>query len=207
MAPTPDAWVVLDELVKKTGITQYDAILAGDGSAQGWTTPAGWACVVVDRLHRGRQLLHGACNRGSIGFAESQAYLHGLNWYDDAVGKELLRQTGVLNIHIITDSANVCHWGTVSQQDGVTLPRKHIPIWAAFREYKRVGYRFTFHWAPRLSNGFNWLSDLVAGLSMRSARNVPEDGRVADNAILALSQIAFGAPNAEEIDIYSLHED
>lgn len=198
-APAPDTDELLSALLARLNIANWDVLLVGDGSGSGWTTPCGWASILVDRVYHGRQLFYGAMNLGSVNLGESMPYLHALSWYDAQVGKTLLRQTGQIRVHIVTDSATVANWGTKAMQLGEPLPRKHIGLWATMREYRQLGYTMTFHWAPRMTTGFNWAADLVAGLARVAIRDMPLDADLIPRAIAGIRQADF------EGSLYQIH--
>jgi hypothetical protein len=203
--------VLLQHVLQRAGIADWDVLIVGDGSGNQWELPCGWAYVLIDRATRGRRCDWGGMSAGSINFAETMPYLHALNWYDQhGGGKERLKQQGTLKVHIITDSQVIARWGT--QANGAEeLPRKHAILFGGMRELRRLGYIFTFHWAPRLDSRFNWLADLLAGLSRRSFLGQIHPGRdetLAQQAMLALGQLQFQDPTTQEaINLYGLHPD
>lgn len=203
----PDA-ELLHLLLQRLRISHWDVLLVGDGSGCQWEQPAGWASALVDRNTRGRRLSYGAANAGSINFAESLPYMQALSWYDKFFGKARLRELhSGIHVHVLTDSQIVARWGTeAANLETVTpLPRDHIAIWSTIREYRRLGYVFTFHWAPRLTSGLNWAADLIAGLCRRqitqAVRGIdPSQGvNLVERAAAALTQVRF------DYDIYALN--
>ena len=206
----PDA-ELLQAVLDRAGIRQWDVLLFGDGSGSQWGMPAGWAGVVVDRQTRGRKLLYMAINECSINLAESMPYWYMINWYDQVIGKQRLKDVGVLNIHVITDSQVVATWGTKATQLGEALPRKHLMVWAGVRELCRMGYRYHFHWAPRSTSLLNWSCDLVAGMARRQLQAVANDplGGVdyAQRALDAIRQVHFADPTGVPINLYDLNHD
>lgn len=198
---------VLPALLSRLGIIAWDVILAGDGSGAGWQTPCGWACVLIDRIYRGRQLFSGAVNKSSINFAEAMPYAQAITWYDNCVGKELMRQRGTLSVHVITDSSTVANWGCRATQLNEPLPRKHIFVWAAIRELHRLGYRFTWHWHERVSSGLNYAADLVAGLANRNFAATDPLLTPSSRAIHALANIQLTTANGQNITVYGVNPD
>lgn len=200
---------MLNALVTRLNIPYtWDVIIAGDGSGNAWNQPCGWSGILVDRMYRGRQLFFGGSNVGSVNFAESMPYLTALTWYDARVGKRLLDQIGALRVHIVTDSQVVAHWGTKACQVSEPLPRQQIHTWAAIREYRRLGYLLQFHWAERMSSGFNWACDLIAGLSRVSMRSAMagEGDDLAARAITQMERIQF--LSGEQLgSLYHIHPD
>jgi hypothetical protein len=200
---------VLNALVTRLNIPYtWDVIIAGDGSGNAWNQPCGWSGILVDRMYRGRQLFFGGANLGSVNFAEAMPYLTALTWYDANVGKRLLKQLGSLRVHIITDSQVVAHWGTKACQIGEELPRRQIHTWATIREYRRLGYLFRFHWAERMSSGFNWACDLVAGLARVHTRDAlaAGEGDFTAKALTAITNVQFLA--GEQLgSLYHIHPD
>lgn len=183
--PQPDA-LLLEALQTRLGISQYDLLLIGDGSGSRWEHPCGWACLLIDRLTRGRRVFFGAMNAGSINFAEALPYLQALNWFDAHFGKDRIKETGRLTVHVVTDSQVVATWGNAALTMTVP-PRKHIPLWGMLRAYKDVGYDIKFTWAERMTSQSNWLSDCIAGLSRRG---LDVDGDVASARLRAADNLA-----------------
>lgn len=203
----PDA-ELLQAVLDRTGITTWDILVVGDGSGSTWDRACGWASVLVDRESRGRRAFYGAMNLGSVNFAESMPYLQALNWYDANVGKARLKQQDHINVHIITDSQVVAQWG-VSAQNQPHPPRKHLPVWAGMRAYYELGYRCTWHWAPRMTTQFNWLADCIAGLSRRGLEAYDQEAHdLRQRAITALAQTRFVIPGTDvPLDPYMWNED
>lgn len=149
---------------------------------------------------------------GSVNFAESMPYVQALTWYDNNYGKEILNGLGFLNVHILTDSQVIAHWGTTAMSSsGEPPPRKQLMLWAGMRELRRVGYHCTFHWAPRLTTEFNWAADLMAGISRREVMNALDPAYVAGadpatRAANAIGNLVFYDPaTGQRLDPYKLN--
>lgn len=162
----------------------------GDGSGSGREKACGWASTLIDNARRGRRFFRGAMDCGSVNFAESMPYIQALTWYDNLYGRETLNELGYINVHVLTDSQVIAHWGNQAMSLNSDVPRKQLAIWASMREFRRVGYHCTFHWAPRLTTSLNWAADLMAGLSRI------EIERAADPAYIAGGDPATRAANA-----------
>lgn len=202
---------LLQAVLDRASITQWDVLIVGDGSGSGWDSACGWACVLVDRATRGRRLFYGAMNAGSVNFAETMPYLQALNWYDQhGGGKARLKEQGFLRVHIITDSQVIARWGTEALNGA--LPRKHIVMWAGLKEFRRLGYCIDFHWANRSTSLLNWASDLIAGMARREMQRSMDpkvgDGVLAVRAANALASVKFEDPRSgEPISPYHLNHD
>lgn len=208
---------LLQAILTRLSITSWDLLIVGDGSGSGWASSCGWASVLVDRNNlvgramHGRRFFYGAMNQGSVNLAESMPYLHALQWYDANFGKNLLRTRGTLNVHILTDSQTIAHWGTRAMQPGTEVPRKGLAVWAAMREFRRVGYHCHMHWAARMTTDMNWVADAIAGLSrtqMKEALDITIDPSIAIRAAQALDQVVFCDPDTgEPVNPYLINPD
>ena len=200
---------LLQAILDKAGITQWDLLLVGDGSGNKWHAANGWCCVLLDRLARGRRLHYGAMDAGSINLAEGMPYLQALNWYDNNGGKQRLRDQGTLNVHVITDSQVIAGWGTAAATLGVALPRNNAVIWAGMRELGRLGYRMHYHWCNRATSGLNNVADLIAGLcrlEMIDLKLYPSEASIAMRAAEAIDRVRFADPaTGEPISIYHIN--
>lgn len=202
-APPTDE--LLSATLARAGIGAWEILICGDGSGSGWAGPCGWGAVLVDRMYRGRQIFYGGANVGSVNLAEAMPYLFAMNWYDCNVGKALLKTQGLLRVHILTDSQVTAQWGTLAcQGDAVPLPRKHLTTWATLREYTRLGYTITFHWAPRMDSGFNWAADLAAGLARGEMLAPQPSDTYVQRALAALHQTQFTL-GARMPNLYEIH--
>lgn len=199
----------LQPLLDKLGITDWDILIAGDGSGNSWDAACGWCAILIDRHTRGRRVSYGAVNQGSINFAETLPYLQLLTWFDQHHGKTRLESKMVLTVHIVTDSQVVANWGTAAMSAGTKTPRKQGPFWAAMRYLRSIGYVCHFHWAPRQTTQMNWAADLVAGLARAAMLNLPNvpaanDVTIGQRAAQALSELQFQSPDGDPVDVYSL---
>lgn len=159
----------LPQVLQELGINDWDLVLVGDGSGSGWSSGCGWACVLVDRFTKMRELFCGGMNLGSVNLAETMPYVHALTWYDSQYGKERLKQTGLLNVHVITDSMVIAEQGTQVMQPDRPLPRTQRLPWADMRELHAMGYHLTYHWLGRSTTLLNWCADLIASLARKVA--------------------------------------
>ena len=199
-----DSRQLLYDLIHQLGSPKWDLLIVGDGSGSGWDGAAGWAATLVEnRQVPLRRFFYGGCDSGSVNLAESMPYLQSLTWYDTYHGKERLRKTGLLNVHIVTDSQTVAKWGTNAMSAHAELPRKMLALWSGMRELRRLGYNCQFHWLPRQTTELNWVADLIAGLSRGAvihAKNSDmfKNGDVAKAAASAISSLVFYDPETEE---------
>jgi len=191
------------------GNPQWDVLLVGDGSGSGWAHACGWAATLICRRHQARRFFYGGMDCGSVNFAESMPYIQAITWYDAHHGKALLKQLGMLRVHILTDSQVIAGWGTKAMQGHSELPRKHIGLFSAMREYRRLGYHCNFHWAPRMTTELNWAADLMAGLTRREVINAGDQSYVvgkdpAIRAANAIGNLTFFDPDTEQpLDPYA----
>lgn len=165
--------------------------------------------LIGQGLH-GRKFFYGAVSQGSVNFAESMPYLHALQWFDATFG-DMLKTRGSINVHILTDSQCIAKWCEQAMDPAAPPPRKGLMVWAALREFRRLGYMCHAHWAQRLSTDFNWAADLIAGLSRRGveqALSIIDGSTIAEKAARSLGEIQFTNPNTgAELCPYQLHPD
>ena len=208
----PDLSVPLAQMVmEKLGSPKWDVLLVGDGSGSGWNGAAGWACTLVDNMTQGRRFFYGAMECGSVNLAESMPYLQALAWYDAHHGKANLKQLGLIRVHILTDSRTIATWGNRAAGPEATVPRAQLVFWAGIKELRRQGYQMTFHWAPRMTTGMNWTSDLMAGICRKAVMAAidPEyiDGvDPATRAANAIGRLNFHDPESgNPLDPYAIN--
>jgi len=176
-------------------ITDWDALIVGDGSGQGWKMGAGWAAVLIDKYSGARKLFYGAMNTGTVTLGELFPYLHALSWYTGRDGpgrhrwRELKSVSQQMQIHIVTDSQIVATAG-----NRPASRRSHQELWAAFDEYRKRGYAMTFHHVSRDRADLNILVDEVS----RQARLDVAD--TYNRAVDKLGQRFPGLP--EDVTIY-----
>ena len=166
------------------GSKDWDVLIIGDGSGQGWSFGCGWASVLIDHFSAQRKLFYGGMNSGTIGLAELFPYFHAMLWYSRGPGSKrmqrLLAQYGYaqeIKVHIITDSDI-----TAKQGNGKAARKTNIELWAAMDMFTRLGYKFTFHWVRRDNVGLNMLVDHIAREARRSLENIelPEGTSIYD---------------------------
>lgn len=202
---------LLDEVLLKAGIQEWDVLIVGDGSGSGWNGACGWCSILVDKLSRGRRVFYGAMNNGSVNVAETMPYIQSLMWFDNQMGSERIRTGKTVHVHIITDSQTTASWGNTAKDVMRSIPKKAVLFGSYVRELSRVGYIFHFHWAPRMESNFNWAADMIAGLSrdnmMRTAQMASGDS-TASHAAKLLSAVTFQDPKSKEhIDVYEICPD
>lgn len=188
----------------------WDLLLVGDGSGTGWLNGCGWAAALVDKLTRGRRLFFGGMNAGSVNLAEMLPYLQALTWFHATHGASRLKQCGTLLVHILTDSQVIANEGTKAANLSEELPRSRIALWAAMREFRRLGYRLTYHWTPRSSYDLNLVADLISSLCRRQVITIdgPGDDGYAAQAAAAVDAVRLVDPaTGEEIRLHDINPD
>ncbi len=135
-------------------------------------------------------------------------YLQALTWYHAHAGRHQLRQRGPLYVHIISDSQTTVHEGTMAVNLHKPLPKDKRALWAAIREYARLGYRIRYYFAKRGSTLLNKAADLMASLARRAVIAAAEEpiqhiGHAAGDAIDNLRLV--DPTTGEPIDITQLH--
>ncbi len=162
---------------------EWDLLLAGDGSGQGWDFGCGWGCVLVDHKTFDRKLFYGAMNVGTIGIAELFPYIHAMTWYSRLLGKKRLKElqeirksSQTLKVHIITDSEI-----TAKQGNGVAKRETNAEFWASIDYFNRFGYSFKWHWLERDTIGLNALTDHISREARISLHgDLPEGSTIYD---------------------------
>jgi hypothetical protein len=158
-----DGIPTLAELLKHCNIDNWDAVIIGDGSGQGWKMGAGWASVLIDRASAARKLFYGGLNTGTVTLGELLPYLHALSWYTGKDGpgthrrKEKLALGKQMQVHIVTDSQIIAMAGNNPESRNT-----HQELWKAFDEYRARGFVITFHFVDRARVNMNVLVDEVA---------------------------------------------
>lgn len=153
----------LADLLNHLKITEWDAIIVGDGSGSGWKMGAGWAAVLIDKYSGARKLFYGAMNTGTVSLGELFPYLHALCWYTGRDGpgrhrrRELQSVQRQMQIHIVTDSQIIAMAGNRPQSR-----RSHQELWTAFDEFRKRGFVLTFHYVGRAKVDLNVLVDEVS---------------------------------------------
>ena len=192
--------VLLHEVIQRIGNPRWDLFIVGDGSGSGWDGAAGWASTLIDNnQQQARRFFYGACNSGSVNFAETMPYLQAMTWYDAHFGKELLKQKGTLHVCILTDSQVIANWGNKAATTQARPPRKMRAYWAGLRDLRMLGYTFQFYWAPRMTTALNWAADLMAGLTRQEVIKAANPEYIrgenhAERAAAAVANLVFYDP-------------
>lgn len=197
----------LPALLTRLKISDWQVLIAGDGSGNAADKACGWAGILIDQQTRGRRISYGAVNAGSINFAETMPYLQLLTWFDQYYGKDRLEKHGSIRVHIVTDSQVVAGWGAAAMSPTSRTPRKQGPYWAAMRYLRSLGYICEFHWAPRQSTQLNIMADLIAGLSRAAMIEFPgtettATATICQRAATAIEQLDFQTPCGDPLDVY-----
>ena len=174
----------------------WDVLVVGDGSGQGWELGAGWASVLIDKHTYARKLLFGALNVGTVTLGELFPYIHALTWYTGKDGPGQQRRREIANalgravqIHIVTDSAIIAAAGNHPESR-----HAYAELWAVFDAFTRSGFEQTFHHVPREVVDLNILVDEVS----RTARVALEASY--ETAVAALVRKYPGLPT--DVTIY-----
>lgn len=159
------------------GPTDWDVLIAGDGSGTGWNAACGWASVLVDRKLKLRKTFVGGMNSGTCYLAELLPYVQALSWYADGPGKAHLadlrkvNSRGRLRVHVITDNAAVAQQGV-----GGCARRKGNFYWKMIEGVEEAGYCLNWHWVGRSKLALNRLCDHLAGLCRKGVGSVAPVG-------------------------------
>jgi len=205
---------LLQKVLDRANIGDWDLLLIGDGSGTGWEDACGWASILIDKSNRARKTFYGGMNFGSVNLAEMMPYFQSMVWYHHSHGKARLKQKCPLLVHVITDSQVTALHGNRAASGHEDLAKVgHRALWAAMREFAALGYRFEWHWAGRCDSGLNYLADLIAGLSRREIKHVGidltgVDGVLAVRGANAIQRVTFADPETGEvISPYSINPD
>ena len=95
----------------------------------------------------------GACNQGTVNFAELQAYVAPVMWLWQAEAKRI-RLGRPVHLHVCTDSQYIARAGNrqCSRQ-------AQAPAWAMFDFLKARGFVTKWHWLPRNETPWNTEAD------------------------------------------------
>lgn len=174
--PPPPDIPDLPILLQRLNIIRWDVLIIGDGSGTGWSDGCGWAQTVIDRQTRTYKQLKGAADGGSINMAEMMPVIHGLTWFHATLGRERLKEIMPLHVHIVTDSTTTVEHGQQACDLTQMLPKSNTLLWAAVREFQRLGYLIHFYWLERSTTPLNQAADVVASLARRVALSRPDAG-------------------------------
>lgn len=157
--PEPEQGAELSALLRVHGIgaDMWDIIMFGDGSGSSWPGGGGFACMVIERSTKRRQIITGAFSHGTSQLMELYPYVHAAYWIVDNIQKTYEEeQLGrPLRIHVFSDSDLI-----VKQGQGVHGAKKMGPLWASLDDLaKRFSLALRWHWAPRDRWGLNVLCD------------------------------------------------
>lgn len=151
------------DLLKHFQIHDWDALLIGDGSGQGWNNAVGWAVTLYDRASGQAKPFWGAVNSGTISFGEIFPYAYALTWYMDKNHPGARRRRANLQhghpvyVHIFTDSEYVANCGNRKAQ-------RHAlrELWEMFDAFERNGVKLQFHHVHRDLICVNILADQIS---------------------------------------------
>jgi len=174
----------LDELVDLLKIVDWDVLLVGDGSGNGWSKPCGWGVALIDRMTSRRELFKGAWNFGTIGVAEVMPYFQAMLWYHETMANVLRDRLRIasrsrpIRVHIVTDCQQVAEQGRALSQGLKSLRevRQNRPLWHGLMQFEREGFQFDFHFLPRTTIALNILADAVANSGRVAIRDSEDEG-------------------------------
>jgi len=153
----------LKDLLDYFEITEWDAIIAADGSGSRWNQPTGYAAVLIDRVLDRRKFFVGGHNTGTNQTAELDPFVVAMDWYSHESGPgaarlKQLRELGDprdLLIHCVSDAEVLVKQGRGEYRTS----GPHYWRWTALNQIEALGYRYKFHWLPRSLCGLNRLCD------------------------------------------------
>jgi ribonuclease HI len=197
----------IERLTKSWNIGDWDVLIVGDGSGQGWANGCGWASVLIDRhldKKGGRKLLHGAWNLGTINLAELMPYYHALAWYADWRAKNAhpCSARGLTRVAIVSDCKALVEQGQkiLNGDKAWEDVKANRGLWLALYDFVRLGYVLNFHWAARATSALNVYCDAVAN----SSRLAVSDTQLkAQQAATALNSVMLPHTKRKEpVSIY-----
>lgn len=144
----------------RLGISEWDAVLVGDGSGSKFGQPIGFACVLLTKDSMQRRVFHGAMNDATVNMAELLAYVAPLTWYANSVSDD--EKLRVRHVHIITDSQYV---QTRGESGALPAKGKNAILFAAINAMERFGLRLHWHWINRDTVDLNKIVDEISKLA------------------------------------------
>jgi ribonuclease HI len=140
----------VENLALRLNISDWDLILVGDGSGNGWENPGGWGCYIFNKQDTGEILERpaiagGLSCGGSISFLEAIPFWLAIRQhYYTWGGLDACAHGKIFSAHIVTDS----EWAAKAMS-GSMEPKKHKDMAMLFRYFQDLGYRITWHKVPR----------------------------------------------------------
>lgn len=151
----------MQHLLQKLGHPPCDVLIVGDGSGTGWEDGCGYSCVLIDLRQRTRVLLYGGAKPAPITYAELAPYIHAFMWHN----KCMRQDRSIQNTIVVTDSQYVA---TAANNVAADIHDDELMMATQMlAAARRLGYAFSFIWQPRIDNGGNYISDLIAGMCRR----------------------------------------
>jgi len=151
-----------EELMRYLGVTDWDALIVGDGSGSGVGGTGGWAATMIDRHTCYRRLLLGAMSTCSSYLAELMPTLQAMLWYRETLGRAVVARLagtgGVATVHVVTDSQGLALTGNKTLDRGGPA----APVWAALDRACGNKYRLVWHWVRRDQVDLNRLTDYLS---------------------------------------------
>lgn len=149
----------LDDFLSQQGIRpdQWDLLMFGDGSGQGWKDAGGFCCFIVDGRRGRRTHVIGGRNRTTVNRMELSAYTESLSLHlYEVLGGTVMDPP--YRTWIFTDSEYTANVGS-----GKYARKANPDLWAIVDWYRQRGYDFNWRWVVRNSTPFHELADRLAG--------------------------------------------
>lgn len=148
--------------MRHLGVTDWDALIVGDGSGSSISGAGGWGAVMVDRASGTRQLVLGAMTTCSNYLAELMPTLQAMLWYRGSLGQQVVARRagtgGFVTVHVVTDAEGLARAGNKQgDRSGVAAP-----LWAALDRACEYKYRLVWHWVGRDRVDLNRLADYLS---------------------------------------------
>jgi hypothetical protein len=150
---------LLEKLLERLNIKNWDLLLVGDGSGSSWGKECGWGCVSVENATFDRRVWYGAMNDGTINFAEIMAYLQPLTWYtsQELAKRKKGHKVTLKHVHVLTDSAYAAN-----ASDSCPATSVNGVIWQVFKQFAAHGIMVQWHWIRRETVELNLFADQLS---------------------------------------------
>lgn len=149
-------------LLLTLGITEWDYLIIGDGSATRWTHEAGWASWLLAREGDLCQHFHGGFSCGTNIVSELMAVVHPLLYLSGTNQPLSLRR-----LHVLTDCEYLTQAGPHRE-----ARKKNRELWTVVDAMRQRGLRIAWHWIPRDTLIVNRYAHDAANLSREAMKTV-----------------------------------
>lgn len=162
----------LEDFLVRQGLVhgQWDLLLFGDGSGLQWTTPGGFAVVLVDGRNGLRSHIVGAQSFTTLNRMELSAYVQALAYHHEFLMDGRITDPPYRTF-IFTDSEF-----TVKAGRRLVTVKKNLDLWQLVNWYEPQGYRFHWRWVPRNSTPYHELTDYLAGTARHVIKSMNISG-------------------------------